>query len=226
MAVLGRPGQATDHGQLITAAEDDVTSGRQWRQHGAGAVLRPESPAQVDVQADPEPVLPGQLDRGRHGGGRRGRQGRGHAGDVQPARRLEDPGGGRDILRAEPRASRSTAPVDDLRGTDVPPLPDHDAGRRRRVRLQVPDVDPLATQAPDDGSAQAVRTDAPDVGDRDPQARQARGDVGLRARDRPPEVGRLRHGAVLARHEGGHRLAQGHHRGRSGRGVHAVTTTA
>ena len=203
-----------------------MTSGRQWRQRGAGTVLRPEPAAQVDVQADADPVLLGQLDRGHHGGCGRGRQGRGHAGDVQPARRLEDPGGGRDILRAEPRAGRSTAPVDDLRRTDVPPLPDHDASRCHRVRLQVPDVDTLATQAPDDGIAEAIRTNAPDVGDRDPQARQARGDVGLRARDRPPEVGRLRHGALLERHEGGHRLAQGHHRGRSGRGVHAVTTTA
>ncbi len=98
--------------------------------------------------------------------------------------------------------------IDDLHGPQVPELPDHEAGRTGRVGRQVSDIDPLAPELATDHGPEGIRADAPHVGHRVAQPRQADRDVGLRARHGAQERGRACERPALPRDERDEALAE------------------
>ncbi len=201
--------------ELVRAAEDDVRLLGERPHDRRGGLVRPEPTTQVDVEADRQVGLVGELDRAHHGVARGAREGRRDAGEVQPAGIGEEAVGRGPvhILDGETRPGRPRPRVDDLRRPEHPSFPEHDPGGRGRIDGQVPDIDAFGAQATDDGDTEPVAPDATDVRDRLAEPRQSDRDVRLGAGDVPLEGGGLGERARLLGDERDQALPEGDDRG-------------
>ena len=191
--IPGAPGHLgpalLEHGQLVRASQHQVGERGKAPQDGSRLVVRPEPPAQVEVEADGGLVRAREPHRGLGRLARLGREGRGDPGHVEPANPVEDRRVGRapDVRAVHARAGRPAPRVHDLGGTEDPPLAEHERGGRIGIGAEVGRIDAFAAQPPGDGVPEPVGPDAPDVGHLVSEAGEPDGHVRLGARDEPAE---------------------------------------